>query len=502
MLPATSLGMARYPSYLVIALGLALPGMALTACGPSTTEEMPEGYVLLQPKLDSLAPGAITLGETVTVVGKDFIEPQDGSMALFLDGAYTDSDGVAHDFVGEIDLKVKNSSIAEFTFEEIFFHPTRDKIGTWRGTAALVSRAPNRDDINGEDESWSTDKDMSLRVEPSIMLSRLRSADDSSCANVTFATNAHNNIQLGFKTIGFGEATTERPWKVRMSFVSPEVAVRYVVPDAFDFWPINGPLDDTVSTLVAEGNHRVEFEIDSGDDIIIDPTRTARVVKVSPAVTIGQNQYDEVVLGTFIAGEPKEGGRTTANFVVEITTDDGRTLRRLVSMDIWSEIEVGIWDGAEHVAERHQAHAVSDCVPGGSIGVQLTYSETETVTRRRSVNVKWNAQVATSLGFSAAGWVSTDQTWTQSFGIDVNEEVSSSSTTGQNISLQILPGYFGMSYQQLVRLERKVDVVYHNACGLSGVVGEAELTNWNFAFDVAQGPSCPPPTNLPPAEVY
>ena len=508
MLPAIITSMVRHVSILAIALatcGMGLSTLGLGACGPDGSEETEPGFVLLQPKLDSVAPNALTLGDTVTVIGTDFIEPEDGAMYLLLDGEYTDSDGVAHDFTGEIQLEVKNSSIAEFTFEEIFFHPSRDKIGTWRGVAALVSRAPNNDDITAEDESWSTDKDVTLRVEPSVMLSRLRSADDSSCAAVTFATNSNNNIELGFKAIGFGEASPEQPWKVRMSFVSPEVSVRYVVPDAFDFWPINGPLDDNVSTLVGEGTHRVEFEIDSGDNVIIDPTRTARRVKVSPPVTIGQQQYSEVVLGTLLAGEAGEGGKTTANFVVEVTTQDGRSLRRLVTMDIWSEIEIGVWNGAEQVAERYEAHAVSGCIPGGQIGRQLTYSEGETETRDRSIDVKWNASVASGLGFTvgvSAFGLSSSQTWTQSFGVDVTEGISSSTSTQQNISVQLLPGYFGMSYRQLERLERKVDVIYHNACGKSGTVGEAELTNWNFAFDVAQGGSCPPPTNLPPAEVF
>jgi len=500
--------MDRHASIVVIALatfGLGLPALGLTACGPAATEEVDPGFVLLQPTLDSVAPNAITLGDTVTVLGKDFIAPEEGTLALLLDGEYTDSDGVSQKFIGEIALDVKNSSVAEFKFEEIFFHPTRDKIGTWRGVAALVNRSPNPDDISAEDESWSKDKDVSLRVEPSIMLSRLRSADDSSCSSVTFATNSNNNIELGFKAIGFGEASPEQPWKVRMSFVSPEVSVRYVVPDAFDFWPINGPLDDNVSTLVGAGTHRVEFDVDSGDNIIIDPTRTARKVRVSPPVTIGQNQYDEVVLGTLLAGEAGEGGKTTANFVVEITTDDGRSLRRLVTMDIWSEIEIGVWNGSEQIAERYEAHAVSGCIPGGQIGRQLTYAEGETETRDRSIDVKWNAQVSSSLGFSvgvSAFGLKSEQSWSQSFGVDVTEGISSSTSTQQNISVQLLPGYFGMSYRQLERLERKVDVIYHNACGQSGTVGEAELTNWNFAFDVAQGGTCPPPTNLPPAEIF
>ncbi|MCP4447554.1 MAG: hypothetical protein GY811_19770 [Myxococcales bacterium] len=500
--------MDRNASILVVALstiGMGLPALCMGACGPAATEEMEEGFTLLRPKLDSVAPNALTLGETVTVVGTDFIDAQDGTMALLLDGTYTDSEGAAHDFIGEIQLDVKNSSIAEFTFEEIFFHPTRDKIGTWRGSAALVSRAPNSDDITGEDESWSTDKDISLRIEPSIMLSRLRSADDSSCSAVTFATNSNNNIELGFNAIGFGEASPEQPWTVRMSFVSPDVAVRYVVPDAFDFWPINGPLDDNVSTLVGEGIHRVEFEIDSGDNVIIDPTRTARRVKVSPPVTIGQEQYTEVVLGTLLAGEAVDGGKSTANFVVEVITNDGRSLRRLVTMDVWSEIEIGVWNGSEQIAERYEAHAVSGCIPGGQIGRQLTYSEGETETRTRSIDVKWNAEVSSGLGFSVgidALGVTSEQNWSQSFGVDVTEGISSSTSMQQNISAQLLPGYFGMSYRQLERLERKVEVIYHNACGESGTVGEAQLTNWNFAFDVAQGGACPPPTNLPPSEIF
>ncbi len=479
--------------------------LALAACGPAGDEPEEEGFVLLQPDLNSVAPTAIILGDTVKVLGSDFIAPEDGNLALLLDGEYVDSDGVSHDFEGEIQLDVINASVAEFAFEEIFFHPTRDKVGTWRGIAALVNRRVSDDDINAYDESWSVDKEVSLRIEPSLMLTRLRTADDASCTSVTSATTADQNIELGFRAIGLGEASPERPWTVRMNFVTPELQVRYVVPDAFDFWPINGPLNDTVSTQVAPGTHRVEFEIDSGDQVILDPTKTARTVRVAPAVTIGQDVYSEVVLGSMIAGAAEEGGKSTVSFVLEVTTDDGRSLRRLVQMDVWSEIEIGLWNGSETLAERYEAHAVSGCVPGGNIGRNLTYSEGESVTRERTVNVKWNAEVASKLGFStgiSSTNISGEQGWTQSFGIDISEAISSSSHTNQDISAQLLPGHFGMSYRQLERLERSVDVIYHNACGASGAVGEAQLTNWNFAFDIAQGKNCPPPTNLPNAEVY
>lgn len=491
---------------IIVSVALALGTTFASGCGPAADSEVvDEGFILLQPTFGSLAPSALTLGETVKVIGSDFVLPKHGSMALLLRGVYTDALGSSHDFEGEIQLDVINASVAEFAFEEIFFHPTRDQIGTFRGAAALVSRAPSTDDLNSMDEEWSAERDTDLRVEPSLYVSRLRSADDTSCAYVTSATNANQNVELGFRALGLGEASPERPWKVRLSFVSPEMTVRYVVPDAFDFWPVNGPLNDNVSTLVGQGTHRVEFDVDSGDNIIVDPTRTARRVRVSPPVTIGQDQYSEVVLGSMLAGAAEEGGKSTANFVIEIITDDGRSLRRLVTMDVWSEIEIGIWSGAERVAERYEAHAVSGCIPGGEIGRILTYSEGESVTRERSIDIKWNAQVSTSLGFSlgiSSSNVSSEQGWSQSFGVDISEGISSSTYSDQNITAQILPSYFGMSYRQLERLERTVDVIYHNACGQSGVVGEAELTNWNFAFDVAQAKTCPPPSNLPPAEVF
>jgi len=474
-------------------------------CGPSADSVTEPDFVLLEPTLDSVAPNALTLGDTVTVVGKDFVDPEHGSMALLLDGVYTDSDGVAHDYIGEIPLRVKNSSVAEFSFESIFFVPGGDKIGTWSGIAAIVNRAPSSDDVKAGNEIWSANLDLSLRVEPSVLLTRMRSADAGNCANVTSATNSDNNIELGFQAIGLGEASPEHPWTIRMSFVSPDVAVRYVVPDAFAFWPIDGPIDDSVSTLAKEGTHRIEFDIDSGDNVILDPTRTARVVRVSPAVTIGQGQYSEVLLGSMIAGAAEQGAKSTANFVIEVTTDDGRTLRRIAAIDIWSEIEIGVWKGSERIVERFEAHAVSGCIPGGKVGRQLTYSEGETVTRTRALDVKWNAQVSSSLGFTAGISplsLTSEQSWSQSFGVDITESISSAKSSEQNISTLLLPGHFGMSYRQLERLERSVNVVYHNACGESGVVGEANLTNWNFGFDVAQAKTCPPPTNLLPAEVF
>ena len=42
-------------------------------------------------------------------------------------------------------------------------------------------------------------------------------------------------------------------------------------------------------------------------------------------------------------------------------------------------------------------------------------------------------------------------------------------------------------HRQLDQIERSVDVIYHNACGASGVVGQSLLQDWAFAFDIGFG---------------
>jgi hypothetical protein len=43
-------------------------------------------------------------------------------------------------------------------------------------------------------------------------------------------------------------------------------------------------------------------------------------------------------------------------------------------------------------------------------------------------------------------------------------------------------------------------VVTYDLCGNSADVGQVSVDDWNWAPDLAVGPECPPPTNMPPAE--
>jgi hypothetical protein len=50
-------------------------------------------YDLVQPSLTSLAPSQVSLGDTVTIFGQNFIDPQHGTLSLQLSGTFTDAQG-------------------------------------------------------------------------------------------------------------------------------------------------------------------------------------------------------------------------------------------------------------------------------------------------------------------------------------------------------------------------------------------------------------------------
>jgi hypothetical protein len=124
--------------------------------------------------------------------------------------------------------------------------------------------------------------------------------------------------------------------------------------------------------------------------------------------------------------------------------------------------------------------------------------------------MRWDVSVANSLGImgSLGAWnpyqvsANAQTTWSSTFGMDVSEAITTDSHRSLNVTAHVLPSFYGLCYRQLSRYEREVDVVYHNACGASAVVGTAVLEDWGWGFDVATGPECAPPSNLPSAATF
>jgi hypothetical protein len=88
------------------------------------------------------------------------------------------------------------------------------------------------------------------------------------------------------------------------------------------------------------------------------------------------------------------------------------------------------------------------------------------------------------------------------FGVSTSGVVSSSQSKGVDLSGQIYPGMYGTFYRQTSRVLRIANLVGYNECGSTTDLGKAILTDWAFAFDLAVGQTCPPPTRLKPAQKF
>jgi len=483
-----------------------------SSCASSTNPgtDAPPGFVFATPRLDTVTPGEIALGDKFRVFGADFLDPDYGSMRLHFDGTYTDELGETHKYVGDLPLDVKSAGIAEAELDHLYFLASGDRTGTFQGKASVIAKLEAFDDPAGQgSERTSEVIGSQVVVLPSIDIMSLHSVDRAGCEQVTKATNGNNNLTMQLRTIGVGVASSAKPFTFRIGFSTPQANVRYVANGVYSTWPL--PLNNTVAVQAPAGLNTMEIPVTSGNAVTLDPKTMQTQVKITPAVTIGQQVVDHVILERLATGAPPDTEPSTNTmFVIEALTYTGQSVHRVINLNVWKEWEVKPYDGNQVLKERYNAEQVYGCVPGGDTGRRLAYDEGTSLSKSRSMSARWDASTANSLGVNVSISPSTmfgfgvnyQATFTQSFGMDVSESVSSESHMGLNLSADIPPTYFGVCYRQLERLERSVNVVFHNACGASGVVGQAVLTDWSFGFDIATGPTCPPPTNLPPAETF
>ena len=465
-------------------------------------------YELPTPELIAVAPTQMALGDTVSIIGKDLVDPPHGSVALHLVGFFASNQTGQHiNFDQEIPLTFVNHGQAKFEFGPgVIFSPTGDETGTFMGKANLVNRRPSVD-MGGAPEEHSSDPiDVSLGVLPSVFVERLHSVDGN-CQGTPRATIAGTNLAIGVSAIGIGSASSSRPLTFSFHVIAPQIQLQYVRNEWYSSWPI---MPTAVGTP-GDGTTTFSTSITSGHALFVDPTTRQQVFQVNPPVSIAQSQYSEVKLYKLLTGPVMGPGAQTVTLAVEVSDGQNAHVQRAIAIDVYNQGEILPYDGNTKIVERYAPQLVSACFAGGDLGRDLTYTEGTAETRTRSMSYRWDTNTAASVGFSVSGGLpagiftvggNAQLTWSQTFGEDVSASVSTEHHMGENITAHILPRYFGACYRQTERVERGVDLVFHNACGQSAVVGKAVLTDWNWGFDIATGQTCPPPTNLPGPQVF
>ena len=341
-------------------------------------------------------------------------------------------------------------------------------------------------------------------MEPSLGIAQLRSVTEAGCSPVTTSTIGDQELGFSLETIGMQAATASSPIRFRISFLSPTMKVVYLKDDAYSVWPPHIPgLDPSFVAEAAVGQNRFDVEISEGNLLVLDPTWRKDKVTVSPPIQMGNQSFSEVILGRFSTGAT-DGQSNATNIRVQAFHADGTVISRDITYDIKEEWQIQSYNQNMHLMERSDPVPVSGCFSGGDVGRDLTYTEGSSVNQSRSLSFRWDRNVANTLGITAGVGgllpvqisANASTTFSETFGIDVNETVSSESHVGINFSARIIPGYFGTCYRQVDRIQREVNVTYNNACGRSGVIGQTLLTDWNFGFDIATGPSCDTPSAL------
>src|SRR5262249_2104636 len=158
-------------------------------------------------------------------------------------------------------------------------------------------------------------------------------------------------------------------------------------------------------------------------------TALQQTVTVTPPVTIGQQQQSEVKVLRLQTGALLDGAATVANFIIEAEVANGQHTQRLVPLRIYPQGEALPYDGNVRMVERYAPLQVSTCIPGGDIGLEFTYTESQSESQTRSLSARWDQGVMNSLGggvnlpglFDFNG----SRQWSSTFGEDVSASVSS-----------------------------------------------------------------------------
>jgi hypothetical protein len=506
----------------LLGLPLAFPLALAAGCAAEVGQKASNPPLVL-----GLSRTQVSVGESLEVVGGNFLNGTQGFTEVRLDGEYHTKDGPVHPVSMQFRPHWEDGNRliwAQFGPFLIPFSPNGDELGTFQGTVTAI----NVDATGAISESEPAE--VTLEVLPSIVLRKLQP--------LTAQCNAPSRVVLG----GF-------PYEVSV--------------EAIGFEPVN------FSYVVF------------GEPGIPAP-RIIRRQATGAADSYGEEG------DLFFNMPPPELPFYVGTFAVAALGTDG--IERVISLSYGVHNAIEYVNARKvNVAEIEAAVPVSGCHSGGDTqGRTLTYSEQTTDMRQRTVGVTWNEsfseQASSTTGGSTTstygisynisqsetmGWemgfsssigaelgggvkfgvpgvvevgvnpklsttmtssrsiygsstrgysvgrdysVSDTESWafTNTKGHEVSEggsdfwSVSSSESTIMQFSGNILPGEYGVFYRQTTRMGVSGLIVAYNLCGMPTVVADATFYDYIWSVDLAQGEECPPfpESDLPESQCF
>jgi hypothetical protein len=471
------------------ALAFALSLILAPACGgddPGQTTQPPPP----PPKWQNVAPGLFAaspntsdgelgVGDDLVVLGKDFIDKTHGQTVLVIKGTYFDSDGNNH--VVDLQKSPKRVNKGKLTwrmFPNIVFHPNGDKLGQFVGQIQVINQG------NDGSKELSSPLPVNLTIKPSLIPRTMRPTS-SGCQSIVETTLENTGFSFVLEAVGLRAGTKDAPLTFHWTFLRENWTVK-MSHGSFDpdsILPETGAfiLQDEVT------NGRVSLVQDLGDRNFF--------------LKVGSDLFGDTRLKELrTAAIPEGGDGYIASVNVAAVDASGKTARLAIPIRV-TRMATMLYDGEQKIAERFQPRMVSDCIPGGDIGRQASYSENTAETRARSMSFQYNANVGVNLGLPSNPFA-LGVNFSAGFGVDINSSISTTNSVGKDLSGQILPGMYGVFYRQTTKTYRIGRLLGHTVCGQEVDLGTAILTDWLFTPDLATGPKCAPASNLPPAQKF
>jgi hypothetical protein len=463
--------------------------VAFGACGDEGTSPVgptpppqPPAWQNRAPSLHVASPGSLAVGEELTILGKDFIDADRGTAVLVFRGTYFDDAGATI----PVDLqhkvardRTRPDKLSWKLWPDIVFHKSGDHLGYFLGDVTVINQG------NDGSLTYSDPLPTKIEIKPSL-LPRMARPSSSSCQSLVAETLEDTGFVFTVEAIGLRPASKDNPLTFHWAFLAEQwkVSVKYGVTDPSSLFPKTGAFV-------------IEDQVTSGrSSSLQDGGTRSLIVKVGSDI-IGDGSLKELRTGKV----PPEGNNFTTTVNVAAVDSSGKSVKLSIPINVGHMADL-IYDGGSKLAERFPPQQVSDCIPGGDIGRNVTYSEDKAESRSRSMGFSYNASVGINIApFPANPWL-LGINFSAGFGVEVGASVSSNHSSGLNISGQILPGQYGAFYRQTTKVYRVGKIVGRNKCGQTVDLGEAILTDWLFTPDLATGPTCVPPSKLPPAQKF
>lgn len=464
--------------------------VGVVGCGsePELIEETPlPARELPQPVLRMVAPTSISAGAELSVLGEGFADPGIGTTRLMFEGTYLTTSGQSYPVRLEAAPRFVNQGMVSWTFGPNIPFASAEDTGQFRGHIRALNIG--RD---GQTKQAREPIPAQLQVLPSIIIRQMRPAGSGCRVGITDTTESSPFV-FELKAVGLKNGTNTAPLRFVYSFLKEHFQITGFLSDqlAVDpagLFPKSGPvsliddvLDGSVSVLGAGAARKLQV-VKSGFNpgLASIPAAAERLfgltqLTTAPLPSVTTESYDAAM--TVVAIDSR-----------------GQTARRTIPLRVWSPVEVD-YDGRAEVVRSFDPVPVSGCLPGGPIGLDVSYTEQSTQTLNRAFSVR---------GSLGGGFDVKVARLNAEFGMDVQGSVSSSDAKSLSMAVRILPKEFGAFYRQTLQLERRAKLKLHSACGDAVPAGEVVVTDWVWSPDLGKGRSCPPlpKSNLPAGQLF